>query len=70
MLAALYQSPYLPEFGAHQLLHAEERLHMIHKSIKPNIPYRQIVEVIDAIDKGKNAFFYMRQNAYVKNEKG
>jgi hypothetical protein len=49
MLASLYKSSYLPEFGAHQLLHAEERLHMVHHSIKPNIPYRQVVEVIDVV---------------------
>lgn len=43
---------------------------MIHNSIKANIPYRQIVEIIDVVEKGKNAFFYMRQNAYAKNQKG
>ena len=60
----------LPAYGNHQLLHAEEKLYLIHNQIKLNAKYRQVSEIIDAVDKGKNAFFYLRQSAYVNNEKG
>jgi capsule polysaccharide modification protein KpsS len=69
-LTILKQSPHVPEYGVHQLLHAEEKLYMIHPSIRIGAKYRQTVEVIDAIDKGKNAFFTLRHSAFTNNLQG
>jgi len=66
----LINSPYIPEFQIHQLLHAEEKLYMLHRKIKTGMTYRMENEMIDIIDKGKNAFFIIRQTAYMKDGKG
>ena len=39
----------------------------MHNSIKMNFRYRQTSEIVDAVDKGKNAFFYLRQKGYLMN---
>ncbi len=66
-LNILKGSPYMPEYEIHQLLHAEEKLYMLHSKIQIGVKYRQTVEVIDAVDKGKNGFFYLRHSGYAKN---
>lgn len=43
---------------------------MIHRKIQVGAKYRLIAEIVDAADKGKNGFFYVRQSGYLRNEKG
>jgi hypothetical protein len=43
---------------------------MNHSKIKPGITYRSFTEVIDVIDKGKNALIVARIHALTKNAKG
>ena len=70
VIKILIESPYMPNSGLHQLLHAEEKLYMVQPALKMNVEYRQELELIDAVDKGKNAFFYIRQTAYLNNQQG
>lgn len=43
---------------------------MVQNKIKIGVQYRTEAELIDAADKGKNGFFYIRTNAYNLNEQG
>lgn len=69
-LKFLRASPYMPTFGAHQLLHAEEKLYMNHQRIQIGVQYRQKCEVIDVMDKGKSALIILRHSAFTNNSKG
>ena len=65
-------NPYLPAFELHTILHGEEKLHMIHKSLENGATYRVRSELIDIIDKGdkKGAVLIDRITGYLVNEKG
>jgi hypothetical protein len=65
-------NPHLPAFELHTILHGEEKLHMIHKSLENGATYRVESELIDVIDKGdkKGAVLIDRITGYLVNEKG
>ncbi len=65
-------NPYLPAFELHTILHGEEKLYMVHKSLENGGTYRMESELIDIIDKGnkKGAVLIDRIKGYLVNEKG
>ena len=66
-LSFLEANPFVPKYETHQLLHAEEKCYLIQPRILIGVKYRQVVEIIDLVDKGKNAFVYLRHSAYLRN---
>lgn len=60
----------MPNFSPFVILHAEQKLVMIKDNIEPNIEYTHQSEIVDAVDKGKNALILFRVNSYITNDKG
>ena len=62
----------MPKFPFHTVLHGEERLHMVHPSIKENTKYYVELELLDVIDRGhgKGIFMVNRLSGYELKEKG
>ncbi len=56
--------PGFPKFNPALLLHVEQRLELVAKTIKPNTPYLQKVYFKDIIDKGKMTLFCMSIETY------
>lgn len=51
----------------HSILHGEERLHMVHRKLKPGANYQVEEEVFDIIDRGegKGVFIAARLSGYL-----
>ncbi len=64
LIKAMGSFPGFPKFNPALLLHAEQRLELVAKSIKPNTPYFQKVYFRDIIDKGKMSLISISIKTY------
>jgi len=51
-------------------LHAEQKLILIKDKLEPGVDYFHETEVVDCMDKGKNAFVMFKTSSYVEGQNG
>ena len=70
VISMLLTSDFMPQFSPFVILHAEQKLVMIKDAFETNVEYTHQAEVVDVVDKGKNALILFRINTYIVDEKG
>ena len=60
----------MPEFSPFVILHAEQKLVMVKDKFEPGIEYTHQSEIVDVVDKGKNALILFRLNSYIVDDNG
>lgn len=64
LFSVLTNSENFPTFNPFVILHAEHKLIMVKDALQVGAEYEHEIEVIDCMDKGKNAFVLFRTNSY------
>ena len=70
VVSPLMESDHVPSFSPFIILHAEQKLVMVKDKFEPGVEYTHEVEIIDVVDKGKNALVLYRYSSYTANDKG
>lgn len=70
VISQLLISDHMPNFSPFVILHADQKLVMVHERIEPGIEYTHQSEIIDVADKGKNALILFRINSYIVGDDG